>query len=519
MNYSVKELETFIKILVYEDPRINEHKLRHILTKKPENINIQCNTILNNCKDEGWKSEDIEELNNINEALPLELKSKKNGEISFILDEVLPSLEAGRLSGRSKKLLSKAMGLKYDIIKDDLSGNLLIKEGYGYKPISDFMYHYLLNELIGNNYNLTLVQSQNISGYEARYQTPDKELIIFKNGILNKKQFIEKPTKAVYSIYQTSFNWNPKAKGDHILPALKEMLGDQIDDFLKFIGYCFTPGNPNQVIGFLIGKKGAGKSTLAKIIQTIIPRYSNVSLQSIAKEDFHVPSLYCKSINIVDDTLTTPIHDVAPINTLSSGGSIRINAKNKEPFEATPDTLPKCLIIGNAAPLIRDPSEAIYDRVIIFETISNYRHNENEIIDFGSTLTDEDYEWLLYNAITKFRKSPKTLRGGGKKVMERYELLSNPLKFVINKTYFLDVDHTNITPTHDVINDLIVNSKKLIDAKKLKTMPKINPKTIKPLLEELGAIYDGGKDEDGKFIRGYRYLTFKESFQNKLKYQ
>ena len=162
---------------------------------------------------------------------------------------------------------------------------------------------------------------------------------------------------------------------------LWESFGENITPIMELIGYSFYPSyKPIQAFVLIISKGGDGKTTFANYLQRLLGKenVSHVSLENLTDDksnNFSLSELFGKCLNIHDDISKSFIKNPAVIKTLTGGGEMNAQVKNKA--DITFSNHAKLLFIGNEEPSFSDTSNGFKRRVNIvhFKRIENFDKN------------------------------------------------------------------------------------------------------------------------------------------------
>lgn len=108
-------------------------------------------------------------------------------------------------------------------------------------------------------------------------QDPDK--LVFTNVTLNLKTFEPEPHSPLnYITAGVPYAYDPEARGpywDRYLAYLREHpeVGAEVVDFLmEYLGYCLTADTSAEIMLFLVGSRGSGKSTFIEGAEAMLGR-------------------------------------------------------------------------------------------------------------------------------------------------------------------------------------------------------------------------------------------------------
>ena len=195
--------------------------------------------------------------------------------------------------------------------------------------------------------------------------------INFENGMYNAKD--GKLYRHDWTIYCTNqIPWSYRPDGDH-------GPGDEIEKFLKFavpdpddremllqyIGLCCTKDTRQQKMLIMCGDGGTGKSTVIKLIESIVGRRntSNVPMSKMT-ERFTVVFMMGKLLNSCADLEIDALDDVSIIKQLIGEDEIKAEHKGKAVFSF--ENCAKMLFSTNELPLVRnEKTDGFYRRLLV----------------------------------------------------------------------------------------------------------------------------------------------------------
>lgn len=171
---------------------------------------------------------------------------------------------------------------------------------------------------------------------------------------------------------------------------------DDLEMLLQFIGYCFTSDTSMQKLLILNGGGGTGKSTLIRIIETMVgySNISNISLTQLASERFAPYGLMGKTLNTCADLEIAALEDTSMLKKALGEDSLRAEKKGKDSFSFK--SYAKMVFSTNQLPTIRaERTNGLYRRLLI-HTMNKVP--ENKQADFYDRLQD-GIPWLVQLAV------------------------------------------------------------------------------------------------------------------------
>jgi P4 family phage/plasmid primase-like protien len=221
-----------------------------------------------------------------------------------------------------------------------------------------------------------------------------KTLIPFKNGVLSLDTFEITPHKKEYFIDKYVphvFEIKEPKKWEALLASM--LLNEEQKSFLQeFFGYCLLPHARFRQALWFYGVKRGGKSTLLNFLSKAVGRENTCALNPSKLDDAkELAPLVGKMVNIMDEIKSTALGEGSGFKRIvSSGLVVQINEKYIPQYMYEPTC---CHIFAsNDLPIIKDTSDASYDRLTFIEikkTFSSEEQNPHLIdeIDINEVLT------------------------------------------------------------------------------------------------------------------------------------
>lgn len=146
-----------------------------------------------------------------------------------------------------------------------------------------------------------------------------------------------------------------------------ELKQDDINMILDFLAYCMTVQNGMKCFMCLVGGSNTGKSTLIKMINSLIGKQniSALSIQDMAKR-FYPAQLKDKLVNACADNSSIALDDIGNLKKITGDDEIMYEDKGCKPYFFTP--FAKLIFSFNTLPLqLEEKSDAFYTRIRILE--------------------------------------------------------------------------------------------------------------------------------------------------------
>lgn len=168
---------------------------------------------------------------------------------------------------------------------------------------------------------------------------------------------------------------------------LKALVGHDEDAFntlVRFIGYCFMPGYPHQIMLFLLGSGGNGKSHFLNYLSEYLlgGQTSSVSWSRLTNPDDRFATIKLANCyaNIASD-MDTPHSKAAERLKELTGDTITVEEKGQPAFEVKSST--KLIFATNHLPSLSDHQQGFKQRVRIVRFPLQFRDSHGEGSDEG----------------------------------------------------------------------------------------------------------------------------------------
>ncbi len=142
----------------------------------------------------------------------------------------------------------------------------------------------------------------------------------------------------------------------------------EVIEFLRrFFGYCLTGLTYEQMLLFIIGRGGTGKSTVVNIAARLMGDYAQAAdmrLLTASKADRHpteLAALRGARLVTANETERQSEFAEARVKQLTGGDVVRARFMRQDEFEFRPQC--KLLLVGNHKPRLRDTGEAMRRRL------------------------------------------------------------------------------------------------------------------------------------------------------------
>jgi len=155
----------------------------------------------------------------------------------------------------------------------------------------------------------------------------------------------------------------------------------------------FLP-NSHQTVAWWVGEGGAGKGTLAKLVEAFHHKIAVLDLHKL-QESFHLEALVDATLIRVDEVSQRGPWSEKEFKSIVSGDVVMINPKHKKNY--TYRTTAYWILTSNQAPMIRDESDGVRRRIIPVPWLSSaaMRGSSERNLDV-KILRDESFIFLSW---------------------------------------------------------------------------------------------------------------------------
>ena len=234
-------------------------------------------------------------------------------------------------------------------------------------------------------YRLFLSEKDLQVSYEDLNRYP-QHWINFKNGFYDPLAQKMIPHDPKYrAINQIPHEYHPEAQltGEEVERWL-EFIVPQPDDremLLQYMGYCLTRDTRQQKFMILYGSGGSGKSTVIKMIETMIgaQNISNISLKELSQR-FASYGLLGKTLNSCADLEVSALEDTSVIKKILGEDSLRGEPKGKQDIYFK--NYAKLIFSTNELPLvISEKTNGFYRRLLILNMTRQPEHKRADYLE------------------------------------------------------------------------------------------------------------------------------------------
>lgn len=236
--------------------------------------------------------------------------------------------------------------------------------------------------------------------------------IVFANGTLDLKtgKFdLLKFNKEDYNTIFIPHEYNIEAEyPNKAIEFIKMMIPNEkeLDFILEWFGYQFVKSYPITKMLFIQGGGGNGKSTLIKIMSSLVgaSNVSNVSMKSLVNNRFQSALLYNKLTNTVADIGADFFEDSSIIKALTGDDRITVERKGENGFDYL--NFAKMTYSCNSLPRFKDNTGGLNRRPIVLQLNEDFTTKvKNSNIHVNDIINDEaEMERLIKLCTDKFMK-------------------------------------------------------------------------------------------------------------------
>lgn len=376
--------------------------------------------------------------------------------LSNNFERFFPGTEGMELEGKKDQQLrriSSRMDSKYSIIRDDLTRDIYIYFNGKYEFHDKFLFNKLLkNQFSG--YTFFENEAKTIMSSFTNIKKESEDHISFKNCYLDQRTLEIVPhTPEIFCKTQINYSYNHEAYSSKFEKQLKSILMESDDEskyklFLQMLGYCFTQGNPYNLIFLITGKGSNGKTTLMNLIAKIFEdSHVSVPMNDFKRNNFGLEPLINAKVNILPDLPMDNLGDTAILKAVSGEDTITIDRKYNTKITTTIGA--KLIGAGNALPQTNDRSFGFYRRIKHIELTNTFNPDPKFKDSFLNNRGG--IEWLIYQSIKEFKKVE--VEGWAKETVieknKEYLKFSNPYLWAAEELFELS-ETDDVIPRNEI---------------------------------------------------------------------
>lgn len=205
----------------------------------------------------------------------------------------------------------------------------------------------------------------------------------------------------------------------------------------EILGYILFRRNEFAATFILTGDGSNGKSSYLKMIRKFAgpENTSSLDLKELDQR-FKTAELFGKLVNIGDDISKGYIKESSIFKKLSTGETINVERKGKDPFDFT--NYAKLIFSANEMPRINDYSDGLGRRLQIVPFKAKFSPNDPDYDPFitDKLLSDESMQYVLNLALNALKRLLKnkhfTKSKAVEQELERYQEENNPIISFVN---------------------------------------------------------------------------------------
>lgn len=306
--------------------------------------------------------------------------------------------------GKARQRLASWLKVRFDVILRKNTHDIYILDEYNncYTEVTPDELLYNVSQILGKE----LINDDDLKwalSYISDRLDPQHNIVKFKNCIFDMEKLeIINTDKPTFTLVETPYRYNPNAKStilkDFLYSSLKKDTDKETEETVKGIkevtGYLFTSGNVLNLLPFLSGVSGGGKSVFANILTEIFgkDKIADLKLQEIEKNVHATSSLVNKHLNIIQDSDKSAINNNSLIKQMTGNDPLQVNPKHINPFVLPKEEVPKTIVICNNIPFFKRLEPALLERFLIIEFNVKFRGEPNENKNLLNDILDNPEE-------------------------------------------------------------------------------------------------------------------------------
>lgn len=215
---------------------------------------------------------------------------------------------------------------------------------------------------------------------------------------------------------------------------------DDREMLLQFCGYCLTRDTRQQKFLILCGVGGSGKSTLIRLLESIIgaDNISHISLKEMTQR-FAPYGLMGKLLNSCADLEIGALEDTSLLKRILGEDSMRAEPKGVDGFSFT--NYARLIFSTNELPLIiSERTNGFFRRLLVLKMDTQPKEARHDFLD--SLLAEKDYFiHLCVDAVTRMYESGTIVTSGNsERAVQRLRTDSDSVESWISEKCILDAD-------------------------------------------------------------------------------
>ena len=299
----------------------------------------------------------------------------------------------------------------------------------------------ITTKILSDTYNLLLLADSRHYLPSDELLDADENIINFQNGILRLDTLkLDAHSPQVLSTIQVPCNWNLKEykfpNFDSFLDHLGRGETEAKMTLLEVIGFCISNVHIDRFKKslFLIGKGNCGKTQFIKLCERLIgsENFSAMPFQNLEKR-FQLAKLYRKRLAADDDCRYASHSEINVFKSLTGGGLLDGEEKNKPPFTFTYRGM--FLIAANDLPLFTgDRGSHVYERIIPVQCGDSIKEDKQDKELLEKLFSER--EGIVVAAVLALKNAIQrnyhfTIGDNSKNLLKRYKIENDiTLKFI-----------------------------------------------------------------------------------------
>lgn len=227
----------------------------------------------------------------------------------------------------------------------------------------------------------------------------DKNLVRYKNGIINIKKFEE--GSEVFDINQIPRIYDSELESPKVDKWMHYVCDGNLDKeqlLYEIIGSMMIKIVPFRKAFFLLGPTATGKSTFTHIVRKVAGanNISDIPINELGN-NFAPSALLNKTGNIDADISYELIEHESLIKKLTGGDKLSVDRKHSSRLDFY--NYATLLLCGNRLPYMRGKDDALQDRFIFLEFNKPIRQCPIRIDPDKDDLEEEDYDYIFTRSL------------------------------------------------------------------------------------------------------------------------
>lgn len=361
------------------------------------------------------KCETYDIIKEIQKIVEFQLKKKKDIEIMENISK--KSVDFFINSGEKNVAINEIVeNLLNDLICAVIDGVLFSYNGILWEEIGSSDINIYINKNFPKTITNTLSPAYGKEIFERLKTTPeiqihmeefkknDERFICFENGVFDLETNCLLPHAPQYhctNMIAANYIDNP-VNGELFNNYLTHLTQNNLalkQRILEFLGYCLSSSNRAKALFLLIGPGNTGKSTFARIIQSLLGdcNYTAFNLKELGNRTWTTGTFFNKLAAFDTDLSAETYNDnVAKLlKQLSGGDAIKGEFKNKNPF--TFRNTCKIILATNFIPSFQEEDEALERRWLKLPFLSPISREEMMTDLLEKLLEEKDY--IIFKSI------------------------------------------------------------------------------------------------------------------------